>query len=228
MKIAKNVAMLEIEAQLGCVYPTLTWGKGHLVLIDAGFPGQAELIKDAIANEGFRPEDLTEIILTHQDIDHIGCVLDMLRLAPAAKVMAHVDEAKYIDGRETPIKLAAMLANLDRLPPEQKAWFENMREGFANRRIAIDKTLTDGEVLPICGGIEVVFTPGHTPGHICLYLRESKVMVGGDELNITDGELSGPNPAHTFDEQQGILSFKKVKAFDISSVVSYHCGLLEL
>jgi len=228
MKISNNTAMLEIAAFGGYIYPTLTWGEGHLVLIDAGLPGQAEPIKDAVMNEGFKPENITEIILTHQDIDHIGCVLDMLKLAPAAKVRAHEEEARYIDGRETPIKLAAMLANYDNLSSEQKTWCGNMKEGFANRRISVAKTLTDGEILPICGGIEVIHTPGHTPGHICLYLRESKIMVGGDGLNIKDGTLVGPNPAHSYDEEQGIRSFKKTETYDISAVVSYHCGLLEM
>jgi len=230
MKIAENVAMLDVKfAQNGSfVHLALVWGGGHLVLIDAGFPGQTDAIIQAIADEGFRVEDLTEIILTHQDIDHVGCVSDLLKLAPKAKVLAHVEEAPYIDGRKTPIKLAAMLQNYDNLPEERKAWFDMIKTGFANIHISVSQTLTDGELLPICGGIEVVYTPGHTPGHICLFLRESRIMVGGDAINVVNGELTGPNAQNTYDMELGLQSFEKIKSFNPDGVVSYHCGYLKI
>jgi len=206
------------------VHPALVWGEGHLVLIDAGFPGQTEAIIQAITDEGFHVEDLTEIILTHQDIDHVGCVPDLLKLAPKAKVLAHVEEAPYIDGRKTPIKLAAMLQNYDSLPDERKAWFNMIKTGYANIHISVSQTLTDGEVLPICGDIEVVYAPGHTPGHICLFLRESRIMVGGDAINIANGQLTGPNAQNTYDMELGRQSFEKIKSFNPSGVVSYHCA----
>ena len=74
MRIAKNVEMLEIGGMGGAIYPTLTWDEQRLALIDAGFPGQADAIAQAIADAGFQAGRLTHIIITHQDIDHIGCV----------------------------------------------------------------------------------------------------------------------------------------------------------
>ena len=230
MKIAENVTMFDIKfaGNGSFVHPVLVWGGGHLVLIDAGFPGQTEAIIQAIVDAGFRAEDLTEIILTHQDIDHVGCVLDLLKYALTAKVLAHEKEAPYIDGRETPIKLATMLKNYDSLPDDRKAWCDKLKVEFANLQIPISQTLTDGELLPICGGIEVVYTPGHTPGHICLFLRDSRIMVGGDAVNIADGQLTGPNPQNTYDMELGFQSFEKIKSFNPSGVVSYHCGYLKL
>jgi len=225
MKIADNAAMLELAKPQGAIYPTLAWDESNLVLIDAGFPGQTDALVSAIAVEGFRAEDITHIILTHQDIDHIGCLQDILRLAPCAQVIAHTQEAPYIDGRKTPIKLAALLEEYDRLPDQRKAFCDHLQAGFANRRVAVDRMVEDGEVLPIAGGIEVVHTPGHTPGHIALYLRQSRVMVAGDAANIVGGQLAGPNPQHTQDMALGMRSFEKLKAYYYSNVVSYHCGL---
>jgi glyoxylase-like metal-dependent hydrolase (beta-lactamase superfamily II) len=228
MRIADNAAMLEIGGNGNFIYPTLTWGNGSLVLIDTGFPGQTDAIAQAIAEEGFSASDLTHIIITHQDMDHIGCALDFLKLAPSAIVLAHEDEAPYIDGRETPIKLKAMLDHYEDLTSDQKAWCDKLNEGVSNRRIPIGKTLKDKELLPICSGIETVHTPGHTPGHICLYLKESRTMAGGDALNIEDGKLIGPNPLHTCDMELGLKSLEKVKAYDVSGFVSYHCGYLKV
>ena len=228
MIITNSVTMLEITENGGTIYPTLISGDGHLVLVDAGFPGQTDAIMQAIAEAGFRAEELTEIIITHQDFDHIGCLRDLLNLAPKAKVLAHIEEAPYIDGNKTPAKLAARLAEYDTLSDEMKARCDSQKELYPKLTAAVTQTLTDGEVLPCCGGIEIIHTPGHTPGHICLYLRESRVMVGGDTLNISDGHITGPNPQHTYDMELGLKSFEKAKAYDFRGLISYHCGYLEI
>jgi len=226
MKIANNAAMLELARPQGAIYPTLAWDENNLVLIDTGFPGQTDALVSAIAAKGFRAEDITHIILTHQDIDHIGCLPDMLRLAPAARVIAHAQEAPYIDGRETPIKLAMLLENYDQLPDQMKAFCDQLQSGFASRRVAVSQMVEDGEVLPVASGIEALHTPGHTPGHIALFLRQSCMMVTGDAANIADGQLTGPNPQHTQDMALGTRSFERLKMYDYSSVIAYHGGLL--
>jgi len=224
MRIADHAAMLELARPNGAIYPTLTWDNNSLVLIDAGFPGQAEALISAIAAEDFRAEDITHIILTHQDIDHVGCLPDLLRLAPCARVIAHTEEALYIDGRKTPIKLAMLLETCDRLPDQMKQFCDQLQEGFANRRATISQTVEDGEVLPMAGGIEVVHTPGHTPGHIALFLQQGNIMIAGDAANLADGQLTGPNPQHTYDMAQGMQSFEKLKVYDSQGVVAYHGG----
>ena len=228
MKITDNIAMLELAGPNGAIYPALVWDDNSLVLIDAGFPGQTNELVSAIAAEGFRAEDITHIILTHQDIDHIGCLPDILRLAPSVRVVAHVDEAPYIDGRATPIKLAALEAAYDSLSEEKKQFCDMLREGFANRRTAVNQTVEDGTVLPIAGGIEVVHTPGHTPGHVALFLRQERIMVAGDAANIANGRITGPNPQHTYEMAQGKESFNKLTAYYCRGVISYHCGFLRL
>ncbi|MCK9911855.1 hypothetical protein MXD81_22055, partial [Microbacteriaceae bacterium K1510] len=63
----------------------------------------------------------------------------------------------------------------------------------------VDRVLTDGEELPYCGGIRVIFTPGHTPGHISLYLQQSKTLVAADAMIVWDGVLRGPVQQTTLD-----------------------------
>ena len=228
LRITNNIAMLELTGPNGAIYPTLVWDENSLALIDAGFPGQTEALVSAIAAEGFRAEDITHIVLTHQDIDHIGCLPDILRLAPSARVIAHVDEAPYIDRRAMPIKLAALEAAYDSLPEQMQQFSDTLRKGFANRRMAVGQTVEDGAVLPMASGIEVVHTPGHTPGHIALFLREDRVMVAGDTANIANGRITGPNPQHTYDMTQAAQSLEKLKAYYCRGLISYHCGFLRL
>ena len=92
-------------------------------------------------------------------------------------------------------------------------------------KVKVDETLKDGMELPYCGGINIIHTPGHTPGHICLYLNRSKILVAGDQLHIDNGELVGPDPMHTPDMKKATDSLKKLLRFDIEQVISYHGGL---
>jgi len=227
LKIADNVALLPVPWQ-STVNFVLTWDENNLVLIDAGFPGQTDAIVKAISDEGFDVTNLTYLIITHQDWDHIGCVMDLQKLVPDLKVLAHEEEAPYIDGRKTPIKLAARLAEYDTLSTEMRGRCDWQKDYYASNEITIHETLSDGEILPICGGIEVIHTPGHTPGHIVLHLQDSDILVCGDACNIKDGQLIGANPVHTFDVVQADASLTKIKSRNPSGIVAYHGGYLKL
>ena len=51
--------------------------------------------------------------------------------------------------------------------------------------VAINQPLTAGEVLPICGSIEVIHTPGHCAGQVALLWRPGRMLFAGDEcMNI--------------------------------------------
>jgi len=121
----------------------------------------------------------------------------------------------------SPERMAQFSEHLSYLPEERR---EAVLETFENARARVDRTLRDGEKLPYCGGMIVIHTPGHTPGHISLYLEQSKVLVAGDALNVSDGRLVGPNPQLTPDIDQATGSLKKLARYDIETVVCYHGG----
>jgi len=227
MKLAQNVALLPITREgMGNLNLVLAWDNKHLVLVDAGVPGQEGAIAEAIANAGFNTEDLTHIIITHQDWDHVGSISGLMKLAPTAKIVAHVEEAPYIDGRKLPIKLAARLEQYDSLPKEQRAGVDDWKNNYDTSPIHVTEQVQDGQVLPICGGVEIVHVPGHTPGHIAVYFRESRIIVCGDAANIRDGVLVGSNPIHTHDMEMADRSLEKIKGYDLCGVVAYHTGYM--
>jgi glyoxylase-like metal-dependent hydrolase (beta-lactamase superfamily II) len=229
MKLAENVALLPISREgMGNLNLVLTWDKNNLVLIDAGLPGQADAIAEAIAGEGFRATNLTHIVITHQDWDHIGSVADIRKLAPKVKIVAHVDEAPYLDGRTMPIKLAARLEQYNKLPEDARAGIDRWKDLYENAPIQVAEQVRDGQVLPMCGGIEIVHVPGHTPGHIAVYLKESRIIVCGDAANVKDGQVVGSNPIHTHDLDLAEKSLSKIKSYNISGLVAYHTGFLAI
>jgi glyoxylase-like metal-dependent hydrolase (beta-lactamase superfamily II) len=100
---------------------------------------------------------------------------------------------------------------------------QSLKANYKNLKADVTKTVDDGEVLP-CGA-EVVYTPGHTPGHICLYLKESHTLISGDALNVTNGLLLPAPERLSFDMEASKASLQKLTGFDIETVVCYHGGM---
>jgi glyoxylase-like metal-dependent hydrolase (beta-lactamase superfamily II) len=115
------------------------------------------------------------------------------------------------------------VAMIQALPAEQR---ERVRELFAHPpSVWVDRTLVDGETLPYRGGIVVIHTPGHTPGHISLFITADRLLISGDALRVVDGELMGPSPQATPDLAQATASLRKLLGFSIDRVLCYHGGL---
>jgi len=231
MKVDQGIEMLEIPANVmgtpNITYPTLIWDSDTIVLIDTGYPGQLSLIRDAFDKAGVPFDKLTITILTHQDIDHIGNLLSIQKELPSVKALAHAEEKAYIQGDKCPIKVAQLEASLDSLPPEMKVIYKKLKAGFQSCLAKIDKILTDQEELPYCGGIIVIYTPGHTPGHICLYHKQSKTLIAGDLLGVEEGMLVKTSPSINFDNDLVQKSLKKITQYDVDNVICYHGGLFK-
>lgn len=220
MKIANGVEMLEISANLtlgpGILHPVLIWDQDEAILVDTGLPGQLPQIMEAVEKAGVPFAKLSKIIITHHDLDHVGSLTRILKESPhKIAVLAHEQEKPYIQGEQLPIKIAQSKT----IPEEQ---LEKIKLIYGNK---VDRMVTDGEELPCCGGMIVIYTPGHTPGHISLFLKESKILITGDAMNVVDGKLLGPAPQFTFDMAMAVNSLKKLTPYEIETVICYHGGL---
>ncbi|HEU4330201.1 MAG TPA: MBL fold metallo-hydrolase, partial [Lapillicoccus sp.] len=70
-------------------------------------------------------------------------------------------------------------------------------------------------------GLQIVATPGHTAGHVCVFDRTAKVLVVGDALGNTSG-LTGSNPQFTADTAAARDSVKKLAALDAGVILFGH------
>jgi len=187
-------------------------------LVDTGVPGQAELILEKLAAEGISATDLKRIIITHQDADHIGSMV-ALKEATGAELLALDVEIPYIDGSLPPFKMP---------PPERLAENPGLKAMIeALRRCPIDVALRDGEVLDLAGGVAVVATPGHTRGHISLYLNRTQTLITGDALTSSEGTLGGPMEMATPDMVAAKASVVRLAELDVKQIVAYHGGLVD-
>jgi glyoxylase-like metal-dependent hydrolase (beta-lactamase superfamily II) len=232
MRIADGLEMLELEMKLSgrsmMIHPVIVNDQDDWTLIDTGMPGLAEDILSFVEQAGISKKPLRTIILTHQDIDHIGGFPGFLDESGEASfdVYAHEDDRDTIDGKVGLLKFPPenLTAELATLPGEVRISFENVfiRPSKPN----VKQLLTDGMTLPMGGGLTVIHTPGHTPGHVSLYHHASKTLIASDALVIDNGELLPSSPYSTVNMEQALQSLEKFTPFDIEAVVCYHGGLM--
>lgn len=232
MIIDNGVAMLELESvafgSKATLCPTLVWDQDGAVLIDVGMPGSWGQIKTLMLNNGVLPQDIKAIILTHQDLDHIGSIEEIRQeLGDEVQIYAHPLEKPYIEGEIPLIKsnLQSMQPLLAAIPEEAKQKAIQLLTNLPKARV--DEIVYDGQELPYFGGIQVIHTPGHTEGHISLYLKKSKVLIAADAMLCVDGRLHAPVPQTSLDLAEAMWSLQKLLDYEIESVICYHGGLCE-
>lgn len=208
------------------IHPVLLWDEEGATLVDAGYPGVFAQLQAAVEQRLSSFDQLKRVIVTHQDWDHIGTVPDILQArAGQVDVFAHVQEKPYLEGSIPNYKLTAQGIK-DRIQALPEPWRAQGAAVFHNLpQFQVNRPLEDGDVLPFHGGIDVIHTPGHTPGHLCLYVRAHRLLITGDQLRIDDnGILAGPAPEHTPDLALALESLKKLRNYDIERIICYHGG----
>ncbi len=109
---------------------------------------------------------------------------------------------------------------------------ETERRSWSIRVEGADRELDDGEVLEFDGwAVEAIWTPGHTPGHLCLYERNQRVLFTGDHVlsRITPNcSLSQEDEEiHRSPLAEYLASLRKVAAFDTSRALPAHEALID-
>ncbi len=78
------------------LFPVVLFGDCDVVLIDCGYPGSLDLLEEQLRKHNIQPEELTRLILTHQDDDHMGAAAELKEAYPLIKITASRLEAPYI------------------------------------------------------------------------------------------------------------------------------------
>src|SRR4051812_48538260 len=131
MNITEGLEMLELEMKLSgrsmMIHPVIVNDKDNWTLIDTGMPGLAEDIILYAEQAGISKKPLRAIILTHQDIDHIGGLPGFLDESGEAPfdVYAHEADRDTIDGKVGFLKFPPenLVAELDSLPDDVRLSF---------------------------------------------------------------------------------------------------------
>jgi glyoxylase-like metal-dependent hydrolase (beta-lactamase superfamily II) len=158
-----------------------------LTLIDAGTPRQAKLVWETIADIGRQRSDLTRILVTHADYDHVGS-LAAVQSETGAKVYAGEETAVFLQQGKAPKHL-----------PWPIQFIMNNVIGYKPVPAAVIEIIKEGDTLPILDGLEVLATPGHTMDHHALFSPQQGILFAGDALNTNSGSLQPSRPRITAD-----------------------------
>jgi len=137
-----------------------------LTLIDAGLPWSAGAIMQAAQALG---APIRRIVITHAHGDHIGSLDALHKLLPEAEVLVSARDARFLAGDMT----------LDSDEPQAK-----LRGAYQKVETRPSRTLSGGERI---GSLDVVPTPGHTPGHIALFDTRDGSLIAGDSFQTRAG-----------------------------------------
>jgi glyoxylase-like metal-dependent hydrolase (beta-lactamase superfamily II) len=194
--------------------PYLLIDPDGLTLIDAGLPGSHRKILRYMASLGYAPRDLKRILITHSDYDHVGG-LAPLKAASGARVFASPVEAQAMaEGHASrPVKPRRLITRL---------LFGLMGGLFKPARIQVDELLSDGQILPVLGGLRVVESLGHTPGHISLFAPSAGILFCGDSIVSGEEGLRGSSGANNWDQAKSDESVRKQAALGARILCSGH------
>jgi len=205
-------------------------GDGH-IMVDCGWDSQESLwaLQEGIKAANLKLRDITKIVITHIHPDHYGLSSKIKQIC-GAQVAIHRIDAGFISPRYKDfanlIKKTEELLRQNGVPDNE---LPQLKEAslWMNKYVTPDAPevkLEDGDTISNDSfEFEVLWTPGHSPGHICLYERERRFILTGDHVlydtnpHIGLNPQSGDNPLGNY-----ITSLKKLERLKVHFILPGH------
>lgn len=216
---------------LGYINTYLIQGDNECLLIDTGWNTEEafDSLQKQLAELGIGFKDISQIVITHCHPDHYG-LAGRLKQVSNAKIALHYLDKDLID---TYINVDKYLYQLEQwehingVPPNEMLDYQTTYPEMKGCVVPIlpDITLQGGETISIDSfSFQVLWTPGHSAGHICLYEPTQKILFAGDFIlptitpNISlDPQESGDNPLDDY-----LSSLSSVKQLDVNLILPAH------
>jgi glyoxylase-like metal-dependent hydrolase (beta-lactamase superfamily II) len=192
----------------------------EITVIDAGWKGKGRRVLATLESLGRSPQEISYIIATHYHLDHIGGVAQVKDPSPG-RTAIHESEVRYVERKDG-----------EKLPNP----FQNRLLGFLMSPLlalyhpppfSVDLPLQDGAQFPQLGGMEVVHTPGHTPGSISLHFPQEGLLIVGDALQYKNGKFGLPHRLFSSDLKQAQASVRRLAQLDFDTLCFSHFPALQ-
>ena len=214
MKTTSHGPNLFQLTRLGIVNVYLVREEDGFTLVDTGLSGSAKGILTAADEVGAH---VRRIALTHAHNDHTGSLDALRELLPDAEAAIGARDARLLRGD----------MSLDPDEPQDK-----IRGGFVEIERPPERELAPGDRV---GSLEVVSSPGHTPGHISFLDTRDRTLIAGDAFQTKGGmAVSGmirplfPLPAlATWHKPTALESARSLRALEPSRLAVGHGRVLE-
>lgn len=211
----------------------LITSKEENLLIDTGLdsPLAFQTLCTGLSEAGVHPKELTQIMATHFHIDHVGLIARFKKTSEKIQILIHNVEAELSkimteESDDYEEKLKTFLKTNG--APESIADLKSFHPAFftpqAYRIISTEALpVRDEQVISVGNyNFQIRWTPGHSPGHICLYEPSLKILISGDHLLPT----ITPHVARFMEDMNPLMdylrSLDRVAELDIEAVLPGH------
>ncbi|MDX2972669.1 MBL fold metallo-hydrolase [Kribbella solani] len=202
-------------------------GPDGLIVVDPGWDHDEgwRSLNAGLRELGHSIEDVTRVLVTHFHPDHYG-LAPRLRAESGARVLMHPADGRMIglpdrSVDETVTSLADFLRSCG-APAAEIADLLDERS-LIHRMRAMTGPDDDLAAGPAPGGLEAIWTPGHTPGHLCFYLPRHELLLTGDHVlprispNVSVYDDSPANPLGDF-----LTSQERLRGLPVAEVLPAH------
>jgi glyoxylase-like metal-dependent hydrolase (beta-lactamase superfamily II) len=204
---------------------------GEVILVDCGWNTDKayEALEEGMREHGSHPSEITKLFVTHIHPDHYG-MAGRLKQLSSCEVIIHQKDAehlqlRYFAPRSLADQMGAFMA-MNGVPPMDNP---TMQMGSMNMLDKVspvppDTSVHGGEVLKAGDfEFEIIHTPGHSPGHICLYEPNRKLLFTGDHILPTiTPNVSIHAQTHGSPLGEYIHSLQKLIDLDVEHVLPAH------
>ena len=172
-----------------------------------------------------------DLFITHLHSDHMGLVSHLA--TESTTVYFNRTEAKMIQTAKEQGGFGSRMMNFARLAGFSDAEVEDSLSKHPGLKFQAPHStefsiLDEGDILDIGGyHFECIHTPGHSPGHLCLYDADTKLMVAGDHVL---GDITPNISAMTREENplsDFLRSLDKVYEYDVDLALPGHRSLIQ-
>jgi glyoxylase-like metal-dependent hydrolase (beta-lactamase superfamily II) len=197
-----------------------------LTLIDTCFSADLPTLEEYLHNCGYEISDIKRIVITHIHSDHSQAANEIRRRSGGAlEILSHWAEAAYLShnppysgppSEETVQKFFNQLG----IRPEDV--FKKYGS-FDVESIKVDRQLQDGDM--VGKSLQVIHTPGHTPGHISLYSRQHSIIFGGDFMSKSVLGVNGlfvPPSTVSIDSTTAAISARRISNLKFDTLLLAH------
>lgn len=239
MEVFPGVHQLKVpidQNALGYLNSYLIQGDKGCLLVDTGWNsrGAFQSLKEQLDGLGLTLRDIARVVITHVHPDHYG-LAGLIKQASPTRFAFHLwekalIEERYIEFAQLQNKMGKFLCRHG--VPRQQAGPLEIASMPALDFVTVawpDEVLYGGEIISIGDfQLEVLWTPGHSPGHVCLYEPSKKLLFSGDHVlpgitpNVSYNLQSGSNPLGDF-----INSLNQLRRLPVDLVLPAHEHIFE-